>query len=273
MESGTGRWWENYLVRYFMPSIAGIAIVAWLSAVAAPGFRQTLFFAKEPSSIDAPTLTLLALYGNLFCYVASYPILCFHSTRVIDFSGYHWNPRLIDGYVATSILGIAVLIVVLSTSSMLRAAILVALVVAFSAVQLIRFARALDKPKISGFSKRPTSLAYAYLIILSKRRGIVSERTTVTTPSQPNEQGDEDAVSGESVKEEVELRWQKEFLDSYRHMREHGNSAFIFILEITLAGVCYGIVALWPADGVKALSLIVITLVQNKSDVGALRVD
>jgi len=26
-ENGTYRWWENYLVRYLMPSIAGAAIV------------------------------------------------------------------------------------------------------------------------------------------------------------------------------------------------------------------------------------------------------
>ena len=38
------RWWENYLVRYLMPSIAGIAIVSWLSYVAEPGFIKVLFF-------------------------------------------------------------------------------------------------------------------------------------------------------------------------------------------------------------------------------------
>ena len=261
-EPSAGRWWENYLVRYFMPSIAGVAIIAWLSVVAGPDFRQILFFGKEPSPLNAPTLTLLVLYGNLFCYVASYPILCFHSTRVTDFENYRWKPRLTDGYVATVILAIAVLVVVLliPTISYTRIVMLFMLVIWFSGIQLIRFRHALGTPSISGYSKYPTSLAYAYLITLSKRRGIVSERTTIATPHQPNELGDEDSGSGgsvgESITEEQELRWQKEFLDSYRHMREHGNSAFIFILEMILATVCYGIVALWPADGVKTLSLI-----------------
>jgi len=28
--SANTRWWENYLVRYFLPSVAGMFIVRWL---------------------------------------------------------------------------------------------------------------------------------------------------------------------------------------------------------------------------------------------------
>src|SRR5262245_43776134 len=86
------RWWENYLVRYFMPSIAGIAIVSWLAATSEEGFKTTLMILAPLHSLDAPTLTLIVLYGNLFCYVASYPVLCFHVTRSIDLPRCKWRP-------------------------------------------------------------------------------------------------------------------------------------------------------------------------------------
>ncbi len=36
-ESGTTRWWEYYLPRYLMPSVAGVAIVNWLCSYGAMG--------------------------------------------------------------------------------------------------------------------------------------------------------------------------------------------------------------------------------------------
>jgi len=83
-ESGTNRWWENYLVRYLMPSIAGVAIVSWLCAQGGDDLRQKLYLPPHTSPLGTPSLTLLFLYGNLFCYVASYPVLVFHATRAID---------------------------------------------------------------------------------------------------------------------------------------------------------------------------------------------
>lgn len=82
--TGSNRWWESYLVRYFMPSIAGVATVGWLSSIAGNELKNILFFGLLGTELSAPVLTLLVIYGNLFCYVASYPILGFHATRVID---------------------------------------------------------------------------------------------------------------------------------------------------------------------------------------------
>jgi hypothetical protein len=70
-EYGTTRWWENYLVRYLMPSIAGVAIVNWLCSYAGNGLRSLLLLPTAGERLDATSLTLLFLYGNLFCYVAS----------------------------------------------------------------------------------------------------------------------------------------------------------------------------------------------------------
>src|SRR5688572_24961992 len=85
--AGTNRWWENYLVRYLMPSIAGVVIVSWLSDVAGRDFKELLWIPTQAADLNGVRLILLFLYGNLFCYIASYPILCFHATRVLEIRG------------------------------------------------------------------------------------------------------------------------------------------------------------------------------------------
>ena len=100
-ESGSTRWWENYLPRYLMPSIAGVALVNWLCSYG-NGLRSLLSLPPSGTPVDAASLTLLFLYGNLFCYVASYPVLVFHATRVMDSCDGKW-PRyaVVDGYIVT----------------------------------------------------------------------------------------------------------------------------------------------------------------------------
>src|SRR5262245_60943118 len=111
-ESGANRWWESYLVRYLMPSIAGVAIVTWLTNISDSGLRQLLWLPRPTQSLDTPVLVLLFLYGNLFCYVASYPVLCFHATRVLDFRDGEWPSYWYrDGYLVTLAVGVAVLLV------------------------------------------------------------------------------------------------------------------------------------------------------------------
>lgn len=257
-ESGAGRWWENYLVRYFMPSIAGIAIVSWLTSVGGNDFKDALFFGSASESFDTPALTLLILYGNLFCYVASYPILCFHSTRVIDFKGYSWRFGILDGYLLTASIALLVAISTLTLSGMTLVATLFILVASFSSAQILRIRGSLATPRITGYTKRRTSLTYAYLMVLSKRRGELPEKVVTTVQSAPDE--DDEGEQPETISMHEESRWRNEFMDSYKHMREHGNSAFIFVLELVLAGVCYGIIQAFPCDSQMAISVIAVAM-------------
>lgn len=256
-ESAPSRWWENYLVRYLMPSIAGVGIVTWLTAVGPSDLRDTLFFGKAPEQLDAPTLTLLILYGNLYCYVASYPILCFHATRVTDFRQYAWLPRLTDGYISTALFGLGVIVVSLALTDVARVVVSFLLAAAFVLAQLVRIYASMQKPAIQGYKKRPTSLIYAFLVTLAMRRGVVNKKTTTTTAAiQADPDTDDEPEPQQTTQIEEESRWQREFIDSYRHMREHGNSGFIFTLELALAAACYGIVRLPRLDGPEVLSVL-----------------
>lgn len=238
-ENGAYRWWENYLVRYLMPSIAGAAIMNWLFA-GYPDIRKLLLLEVGNRGLQAPTLVLLFLYGNLFCYISSYPILGFHVTRVVDFERGVWRRRAWDGYVSTLVLAALVLIlgVVANGNSCVNRTLPFAAALVFTALQLYRIKLALGTVTFDGLLGSVSKI-YAYAYALSRRRGIAEE--IKTTKQAAKDQEDQD--TGDKFDEETEWQkrsiWRREFIDTYRHMREHGNSAFIFILELTLAGLCY----------------------------------
>jgi hypothetical protein len=85
------------------------------------------------------------------------------------------------------------------------------------------------------------TLLYAYAVRLAMRRGKREEkiekdaRPVIITDAEVEDYDDDDRLIttlGEKV-------WHKEYMETYRHLREHGNSAFIFILELVLATLIY----------------------------------
>lgn len=202
---------------------------------------------------------LLFLYGNLFCYISSYPILGFHVTRVVDFEQVEWRLTAWDGYVSTFALASIVLLlsVISDGSSCVNRALPFAAVLTFVGLQLYRIKLALVNVNFDDLG--PTSKIYAYSYALSKRRS-VAEQPRITKQSGKNQ---EDQDIDDKFDEEKERRerqvWRRELIDTYRHMREHGNSAFIFVLELTLAGLCYLLLAAYRTESASfQLSLLVI---------------
>lgn len=252
------RWWENYLVRYFMPSIAGAVIVAWLVKIAGDELRLLLYLPS--TNLTSPDLLLLFLYGNLYCYIASYPILCFHATRVLDFpfpgSGRSWA---LNGYGATLLAAIIVGALGYSIDSEWpRLIATLAIIVTFTLVQVLRVHRVLTlEISIQGVNGKVTA-AFAYTYSLARRRGLIEQSETRQSKAQQSSGAsipDELVFDSSAEKKEI-TRWRREVIDTYRHLREHGNSAFIFILELLLAGACYGIVTLDAINATAKMSLI-----------------
>lgn len=252
-ESGAYRWWENYLVRYLMPSIAGAIVINWLVTIAGCDFRHLLLLDVGKDGLQTQTLVLLFLYGNLFCYVSSYPILGFHVTRVIDFESGKWKRSpLVDGYILTLILSIIVFFTSFNIGNncfyQLAPYVLVSI---FSGLQIYRIYLGMEHVSFEGLTGQVSKI-FAYTYSISRRRGVVEE-TVTTKQASKNQQAsqnrqvnqNQDDKEGDVFDEEKEWQkksqWRREVVDSYRHMREHGNSSFIFVLEITLAGLCYSI--------------------------------
>jgi len=255
-DSGTNRWWENYLVRYLMPSIAGVAIVSWICSYAGDGVRRLIYLPSAGERIDGPSLTLLFLYGNLFCYVASYPVLLFHVTRVVDFRNAQWPIGHIwrSEYVLTFVfMGLAFVSLHWHWSFWL-AYVWASLFVIFQALRLgfVLFRRV----NVRGCTGE-VSPAYGFAYSLARRRGIPTE-TEKSVPNAANRNAlgwsplasrykafadfrDDD--DDEGVTTVRQIVWRRDFMDTYRHMREHGNSAFTFALELALAALVVCVVS------------------------------
>ena len=113
-------------------------------------------------------------------------------------------------------------------------------------VQIVRLCLVLfTRVRVRGLADR-VSLAYGFAYALAKRRDITEE--TETTKPLTNSQGntiplvDDDFDDADEVTTSRRIAWRREFIDTYRHQREHGNSAFIFLLEIVLAALAYCVI-------------------------------
>ena len=69
-------------------------------------------------------------------------------------------------------------------------------------------------------------------MLLARRRGIPAKEEKTEVPS--TEDIDDERLT--TIRRDA---WRQEYMDTYRHLREHGNSAFIFILEIALASLAF----------------------------------
>jgi len=209
---------------------------------------------------ETASLILLFLYGNLFCYVASYPILVFHATRVIDFSNDRWRHQPLDGYIATFFLGIAALIAA-HCFPQHRRCLAFGFTLLFAILQILRVWWVLaDKNRrvisgsdgIRGESGGEVTLLYSYARSLATRRG---QREKIVQTEKPLGDNKRSRTSQRVITKRGEALWHKEYIETYRHLREHGNSAFIFVLELVLATLIYCITI--PSEsGAKQLSAI-----------------
>ncbi len=242
-----GRWWEFYLVRYLMPSVAGIIFVIWLSKFVPYNVSQALYIPDNISDLNIYTLLLLFLYGNLFCYIASYPILVFHATRVIE----NRNPAEKFRFLYVLVFVVVVLAGALyfleeTLKQCMPGLILGLFLMLFCAWQLYRIFKCISKS-----TGEETTLSYWFIEKLSiKRAG------GETKSSEEGIDREKLMVNKSRIKKTKRIirrgsGWEEELVDSYRHMREHGNSAFIFLLEFVLASLIHFVFFVSDGDPFK----------------------
>jgi hypothetical protein len=74
--------------------------------------------------------------------------------------------------------------------------------------------------------------AYGYAFALATRR---AKRAKIEETAEADGSDDDERI----ITKRGEALWHKDYMETYRHLREHGNSAFIFLLELTLAALIY----------------------------------
>lgn len=246
-EKNENRWWENYLVRYLVPSIAGMFILMWLnnnsvkseivesrvikyeivkskivetgvikpeivkSKIEETGILEQYFpILKLTNGKDFNTASLTGwlLLGTLYCYIASYPILVLHAVRVYLLNKKNILPNL---FVLFILLYMICFVLYLKIFFLIPV-----FVIIFSCFQCYSLYRVVEEKR-----------GYAYMKHLTKAKNvetpsIIVMPNTVKTPNTAINSG-----------------YIKDITDSYKHLREHGNTALIILLEILLAFILY----------------------------------
>lgn len=194
-----GNWWEFYGIRYAQGTVVGAMIVYFLFSQNV-NLKGMLFTPAEAKDFGIAHLTLLAVYGLTYCYIASAPILVLHAGRGLFFKS-KTNPRVFDGV-------------------LMRAIALFSIPLA--AVLIYGFSYS------HGFGDVDAILA---LVVYSLILGLQILVLVGIFKLRWNE-----VISyfNEIVQKRAEHE-ESGYVESYKHLREHGNSFFIVFLQFLLA--------------------------------------
>jgi len=207
------RWWEHYAIRYLVPTMTGMLFLRWLQ-LAVPEFFSPLLPAAgilaEPftfKNLGMAELLVWAGGGFAFAYLASLPILVFHATRSLEAADSSALRRASTPAAATVFLIGASSALLVAKHLVQRnepwlAVAALSIVLIFSLIQLLRIVRATQR----GFP------AAKFASDLAKARTSGGSWTRKRTT---------------------------DYVTSYRHLREHGNAAFIVLLQAALCALLY----------------------------------
>lgn len=89
---GTFRWWEYYTVRYFVGTVVGAGAMMMFNEYSASPLKGKLFLGISSfKEAGIDHLFVLLALGLAYCYIASAPILTIHALRgEIRFGTKHW---------------------------------------------------------------------------------------------------------------------------------------------------------------------------------------
>lgn len=213
-----GHWWEHYFVRYFVGSVFGALFVFCLLVHPDSGIRSIV---GESINMDGfslrdvsmPLLFMALCLGVAFCYISSAPILVLHSVRyAISYDG--------TG-------------VVNKKRKMIFLVLLIVLGVALALV--LKFSLELALYSICAYMLifiQFCVLIFAFLI-----------------EGKNNFYGFYNKLSRRRASS---INARKEYVESYRHLIEHGNAYLILITEC-----CLGM-ALFPAKTISDCIIILL---------------
>ncbi|MCS0590420.1 hypothetical protein ACFQ09_19050 [Massilia norwichensis] len=188
------RWWEVYIIRYFVGTVIGGAVLLYLNNAKTSRLSNLILpGVTDISKLDMQLLILLGAMGLAFCYISSAPILVLHASRAAflreDRTSFNW----ILG-------GSCVLILIAATGFRIFSSFNNVDILSTTALALVIFVQAV--PLTFSLLKNG-EISHKYYTDLTKAR------TKTDLASQ-------------------------EYKESYRHLREHGNAFLIVFFEAVL---------------------------------------
>ncbi|EGR1394102.1 hypothetical protein ACCF70_004490 [Vibrio parahaemolyticus] len=211
----SGNWWEFYFIRYFIGSVLGALIILAIalhpdSGVSSVISEYTNFKALEVKDITAPFLLSLLFLGAAFCYIASGPVLVLHSLR--------YRFRFERG---------------LGSPIWFKVFFVLSFIAVYYAICI-----SLDFDLLIGIMAIP-----AFLVIYGQCFLFLITYLNPNTKFFDYYQ----QLAKNRAKDNAA---RKEFVESYRHLREHGNAFLILLCEAALG------LALFSCSSVNALVIV-----------------
>src|SRR5713101_9701587 len=209
--SDSGRWWEYYFVRYFIGTIVGAALILmFLFADFTKPLKDSIVcLLSNPLVAGVKNVTILAASGFAYCYIASSPMLGFHALRIQLFAMLGVEPlsQSDDSNNASD--------VKFTWAFWIPAGIL-ALICGGGLLRLFLFNRRESLTGLVLLSVIPVSqivlIFFAHADEFKNVRCFYRRLARARLPVKA-----------------------KEYVTSYRHMREHSNAYTIILLELLLA--------------------------------------
>jgi len=241
------RWWEVYLVRYFVGTALGSIIVLFLAMSESPVFISqgelaSILKSLKPDKFESGYIAVLATIGLTFCYLASSPILVLHATR-------------------GSLLKIQI------NSNYRQLILFVVLILAIAGAQSYVLWDAL-KAKSNPGVLYDFYMGSVLLLIVSII--FIGQLFLLKASLCSRDRSSFKYYDKLAKKRALSSGTGKEYIESYRHLREHGNAFFIALLELLLGAALFyspipwgALLMLWifPAAGVWLFG----TFMENRS--------
>lgn len=195
------KWWEYYAVRYFVGTVIGALIIAFLNAHPGSLYEGRLTLGDSSKEVTFLGVGLVAALGFAFCYVASAPVLVLHAAR----AHLRWSSVKASWKLSVACVLGAVALGGLATSRILPplTATAIALIVGLQ-VSLVLLAVTSKFSVIEAF----------YRVLAEARSNSLKKKDGPPSPGA-------------------------EYVTSYRHLREHGNAFAIVVLEGVLGSALY----------------------------------
>jgi uncharacterized membrane protein YfcA len=219
--TNNSRWWETYLVRYITGTVVGAVIVYILL------WKLKIDLLPSPKNIQSVHLIILAALGFVFCYISSAPITLLHAVRF----------RLGQGtLVDASVSGISKCTslgwrsyIALKYEKLKKFDWILFFVLSWMTLFGALLGLAADSYLWGLSAASLFALTYIYIIALKLYLQLGKEDKWQKWYFKLSEKRAQDSKA------------QKEYIESYRHLREHGNAFFIILLEVCLGIVLYQI--------------------------------
>lgn len=191
------KWWEYYAVRYFIGTVIGAGIVAFLNGEPSSPYKGKLTLVGDSNEATFLGVGLVAALGFAYCYIASSPVLTLHAMR----AHLRLSELKANGVRDGMILLISVVLAIWLASRI------------FSGVEAVGVGTIIG----GQFGLIGLALFTKFSVIENFYRKLAAARAAALR------------------KQDEPLSAGTEYVTSYRHLREHGNAFAIVVLEGVLA--------------------------------------